>query len=167
MTEEKNEKSAHVISLESRLKKGATPMLTVPRAPVCWGHHFFLDRETRLVSCKRCKLVFDGFEAIVYLAEHWGDFNANRRAIEIELKKAREERDELKKEADRLTGFVRRKYRAIAETSEHATRALELLLRIHRKPATAPYSSDRRALSELLDSVELAAKIVPLPREGT
>ena len=103
---------ARVISLESRVKKGARAMLTVARAPFCVAHHFTLDRSTRLAHCDKCGQSFDAFEAMVHLAEHWGDFHDNRQHIQREVERLREERVALKKEADALRATVRRRTRA-------------------------------------------------------
>lgn len=165
MTEETENSTpgAHVIELESRLREGAKPRLTVAREPVCLAHHFELDRETRLVTCTKCKQTFDGFEALLYLAEHWGDFHGNRSAIKKELAALSERRSALEEEVSRLKSSVNRKLRRIAECSPHATKALELALRIYRKPAHTG-SGDRMALLTLLRQVEDEAKIVPVPR---
>lgn len=149
---------AHVISLESRLKSGAKPMLTVPRKALCFAHHYLIDRKTRLATCTKCGESFDCFDAMVDLAEHWGDYQGNRNVIKKEIDALRQERDELKSEVDRLKSFTRRKYRAIAETSPHATRCLELVLRMSR----GDDNNARWELLKLARQVEDEAKVVSI-----
>lgn len=152
--------AGHVIELGSRLT-GASPRLMVARRPSCLAHTFEMNRETRLVNCTRCKQSFDAFEAMVYLAEHWGDFHGNRTAIKTELVDLGLKRDALKAEVSRLKAAVNKKLRAVAESSPHATKALELMLRIRRKPPHAG-SMDRMSLLTLLRQVEDEAKIAPI-----
>ena len=157
----------HVIELDSRRTKGAKPRLAVAKEPFCFAHHFLMDRETRLVTCTKCKQAFEGFDALAYLAEHWPDFHGNRTAIAKELSTLEKERDAVKEEIKRLTGVARRRIRRIAEETPHAVRVLELVLRLQRIPRSdATYSLDRVALSELLTQIEREAKVVALVRDA-
>lgn len=159
-------KGAHIISMESRLRQGAQPRLTVQRRSSCFDHYYEIDRKTQLATCSKCGETFSAYQVLVDLAEHWGDFHGNRQAIKKEIDTLRKQEAELKAEVDRLKAFVRRRLRSIAESSPHATRALELVLRIHRLRSHNPYSGDRIALFELVRQVEKDAQVVGIDRSG-
>lgn len=155
--------AARVTSMEPRIQKNARPSLTLAPAPRCFAHQFVLDEKTRLAKCTKCDRAFDGFDALAYLAEHWPDFQGNREAIQRDLQSIEKKRDDVKKDVAKLTSTFRRRIRALTEASPHATRALELMMRLHRKTRRdSLYDADESALRELLRTVEAEAKIVPM-----
>lgn len=121
-------KPDNVVSLEERLHP--RPLLSVAPAPVCRAHNFELCRKTRTARCQRCDTNMDPFDALVYIAERWGEYLRNREHLGSEIERLRGDHTRLEVLVRKLRAGVRRRVRALAEQAPaDAIKALELLIR--------------------------------------
>lgn len=100
---------SNVISLEPRLK-GTPSLLVLERTPLssCRPHAFIIEEKTHGIRCRTCGSEFEPFQALLYLAQHWPDYNGHREMLRTEITEMREERARLKKEVENLRSNVRR-----------------------------------------------------------
>lgn len=99
---------SNVVSLEPRLR-GTRSLLVVTRARAsCYPHAFELDEQTRVVTCRLCTRVFDAFDAMIYMAQHWPDYQGHRQALQEEIADMRKEAEELKRQIKNHRATVRR-----------------------------------------------------------
>lgn len=92
-------------------KKNNTPLLTVKDENVSdhyCSHAFEIDIHQRIVNCYLCKKSFDSFDAIVYICRHWKIYSSQKKVMDQELSKKREELQELKRQINNHKSKIKR-----------------------------------------------------------
>lgn len=95
-----------VIALDNH--RGAEPKLRVVRSRGCMCS-FTSDEKTRTVTCPRCGKVWDAFDAMMFLARDWTNYDANRQALKREVSDLVALKDRLRQDVQNLKAQAKRR----------------------------------------------------------
>lgn len=69
-----------------------------PRKRGCYHQYFILDNEKREVTCRKCGVVVDAFDALVTVSLDWTQYVSNQKMCREESDKAAARLEELKRQ---------------------------------------------------------------------